>query len=87
MDSGREILSVRASPRLCQTPDKLPAEEEEEEAAAAAARVPLRARSRCCCCCQKMDPGCTSANYHGQRGKEKERQKEGKKRERGGGVH
>lgn len=41
VDSGREILSVRASPRLCQSPGKLPAE---EEAAAAAARVPLRAR-------------------------------------------
>lgn len=42
VDSGREILSVRASLRLCQTPAKLPAEE--EAAAAAAARVPLRAR-------------------------------------------
>lgn len=42
VDSVREILSVRASPRLCQNPAKLPAEE--EAAAAAAARVPLRAR-------------------------------------------
>jgi len=77
VDSGRESLSVRASPRLCQTPAKLPAEEEEEEAAAA--RVPLRARPaprrpRSRCCCQKTDPDCTSANYGGERG-ERERRK------------
>lgn len=75
-----ELPTVRASPRLCHRPGKLPAEE--EEAAAAAARAPLRSplrarlpprrRPRSRCCCRKMDPGCTSANRHRERGEEKE---------------
>lgn len=88
-----ELPAVRASPPLCHSPGKLPAE---EEAAAAAARAPLRAplrarlpprrRPRSRCCCRKMDPGCTSANRHRERGEEKERRTDGRKEKGAGGV-
>lgn len=88
-----ELPTVRASPRLCHRPGKLPAE---EEAAAAAARAPLRSplrarlpprrRPRSRCCCRKMDPGCTSANHHRERGEEKERRTDGRTERKGRGV-
>lgn len=88
VDSGREILSVGASPRLCQTPAKLPAEEEE----AAAARVPLLTRPAPRCA-PAAHPGPAAAARRwiraahqqttaGRRGK---RKKEGRKERKGAG--
>lgn len=96
VDSVREILSVRASPRLCQNPAKLPAE---EAAAAAAARVPLRARPAPRCApadSRAADPGPADAarrwiraahqqTTSGRGGKRERKKKKGGREEKGAG--